>query len=128
MLCKPLFNRQARGVAPTAAADDLARSIASQLDGIEATMGAARARSSHLSVTVYLVGPAEYQTACISHGLALLVEDALRLGIQTGNRERIYAALDEGHADLAVTASPDGSVHGFAELGRERLVLVAAPA
>ncbi|WP_324695208.1 LysR family transcriptional regulator [Novosphingobium sp. RL4] len=129
MLGKPLFIRQARGVAPTAAADDLARSIASQLDGIEATMGAVRARSSHLSGTVHLVGPAEYLSARIGPALAPLVGEGLRLRIQTGNRERIYAALDEGHADLAVTASPpDGSVHGFAELGRERLVLVAAPA
>ncbi|MDH0127168.1 LysR family transcriptional regulator [Brucella intermedia GD04153] len=129
MLGKPLFIRQARGVTPTAAADDLARSIASQLDGIEATMGAAQARSSHMSGTVHLVGPAEYLSARIGPALAPLVGDGLRLRIQTGNRERIYAALDEGHADLAVTASPpDGSVHGFAELGRERLMLVAAPA
>jgi DNA-binding transcriptional LysR family regulator len=129
MLGKPLFIRQARGVAPTAAADDLARSIASQLDGIEATMGAAQARSSHLSGTVHLVGPAEYLSARIGPALAPLVGGGLRLRIQTGNRERIYAALDAGHADLAVTASPpDGSVHGFAELGRERLVLVAASA
>ncbi|MEE4454899.1 LysR family transcriptional regulator [Novosphingobium resinovorum] len=129
MLGKPLFIRQARGVAPTAAADDLARSIASQLDGIEATMGAAQARSNHLSGTVHLVGPAEYLSARIGPALAPLVGEGLRLRIQTGNRERIYAALDEGHADLAVTASPpDGSVHGFAELGRERLMLVAAPA
>ncbi|MBS7586108.1 LysR family transcriptional regulator [Ancylobacter defluvii] len=128
MLGKPLFIRQARGVAPTAAADDLARSIASQLDGIEATMGAAQARSSHLSGTVHLVGPAEYLSARICPALAPLVGEGLRLRIQTGNRERIYAALDEGHADLAVTASPPDGSHGFAELGRERLVLVAAPA
>ncbi|MBB2168147.1 LysR family transcriptional regulator [Gluconacetobacter aggeris] len=127
MLGKPLFIRQARGVAPTPAADDLARSVAAHLDGIEATMGAAQARSSHLSGTVHLVGPAEYLSARIAPMLAPLVHEGLRLRIQTGNRERIYAALDESHADLAITASPpDGNVHGFAELGRERLLLVAA--
>ncbi len=48
--------------------------------------------------------------------------------IQTGNRARIYAALDQGQADLAVTASkPDSRSLGFAELDRERLTLVAAP-
>ncbi|WP_018262671.1 substrate-binding domain-containing protein [Methylobacterium sp. WSM2598] len=53
----------------------------------------------------------------------------LRLRIGTGGRDRIYAALGEGHADLAVTASlPEGRGLGFAELGRERLLLVAAPA
>ncbi|WP_083850738.1 LysR substrate-binding domain-containing protein [Novosphingobium sp. Rr 2-17] len=52
-----------------------------------------------------------------------------RRSLWTGNRERIYAALDEGHADLAITASkPDGGNLGFAELDRERLLLVAAPA
>ncbi|WP_024277408.1 substrate-binding domain-containing protein [Xanthobacter sp. 126] len=82
-----------------------------------------------MSGTVHLVGPAEYLSARIGPALAPLVGEGLRLRIQTGNRERIYAALDEGHADLAVTASsPNGSVHGFAELGRERLMLVAAPA
>ncbi len=128
MLGKPLFVRQARGVAPTAAADDLARSVAAHLDGIETTMGAAQARSTHLSGTVHLVGPAEYLSARIGPALAPLAIEGLRLRIQTGNRDRIYAALEEGHADLAVTASPpDGNVHGFAELDRERLLLVAAP-
>jgi DNA-binding transcriptional LysR family regulator len=128
MLGKPLFIRQARGVAPTAVADDLARSVATHLDAIEATMGAAQARSSILSGTVHLVGPAEYLSAHIAPTLAPLVGEGLRLRIQTGNRERIYAALEEGLADLAFTASrPDGDVHGFAELGRERLLLVAAP-
>jgi len=129
MLGKPLFIRQARGVAPTPAADDLARQVAAGLDGIEATMAAARARSSQLSGTVHLVGPAEYLAARAAPTLASLVAEGLRLRIQTGNRERIYAALEGGHADLAVTASPpDGNVYGFAELGQERLLLVAAPA
>jgi DNA-binding transcriptional LysR family regulator len=128
MLGKPLFVRQARGVAPTAAADDLARSIAAQLDGIEAVMGAAQARSGALSGTVHLIGPADYLSARIAPLLAPLVGEGLRLRIQTGNRERLYAALDEGYADLAITASsPAGRSYGFAELDRERLVLVAAP-
>ncbi|MFT3691226.1 LysR family transcriptional regulator [Paenirhodobacter sp.] len=129
LLGKPLFIRQARGVAPTPAADDLARSIAMNLDGIEATMVAAQARSAHLSGTVHLIGPAEYLSMRVAPALVPLIAEGLQLRIQTGNRERIYAALDEGHADLAVTASPpEGKTHGFAELGRERLLLVAAPA
>jgi len=129
MLGKPLFRRQARGVSPTLAADDLARQIAANLDGIEAVMASARARSSQLNGTVHLVGPAEYLSARIGPALAPLVAEGLRLRVQTGNRERIYAALCEGHADLAVTASrPEGKGVGFAELGRERLMLVAAPA
>lgn len=129
MLGKPLFLRQARGVSPMPAADDLARQVAANLDGIEAVMASARARSAQLSGTVHLVGPAEYLSARIAPALSPLIAEGLRLRIQTGNRERIYAALAEGHADLAVTASkPEGKGVGFAELGRERLLLVAAPA
>jgi len=128
-LGKPLFIRQARGVAPTPAGDDLARSIAANLDGIEATMAAARARSGRLTGTVHLIGPAEYLAARVCPALAPLLADGLRLRIQTGDRERIYATLKDGHADLAVTASKPGDRGlGFAELGRERLLLVAAKA
>ncbi|HLO75491.1 MAG TPA: LysR family transcriptional regulator [Magnetospirillum sp.] len=128
-LGKPLFVRLARGVTPTAAADELARSVAAPLDGIAATMTAAQARSDHLAGTLHLIGPAEYLSARVVPALAPLVAQGLRLRVQTGNRERIYAALHEGLADLAVTASPpDDSRHGSAELGRERLLLVASPA
>ena len=128
VLGKPLFKREARGVAPTPAADDLARSIAAQLDGLEATMSIARARSPHLAGTVDLIGPAEYLAARVAPLLVPLMVEGLRFRIQTGNRQAIYSALDDGRADLAVTASPpNGKVHGFAGLGRERLVLVTSP-
>lgn len=128
MLGKPLFNRQARGVAPTPAADDLARLIAVQLDGLESTMSAAQARSPHLAGTVHLIGPAEYLASRIAPMLAPLTAEGLRFRILTGNRDAIYAALEAGHADLAITASsPDGKMLGFGEVGRERLVLVASP-
>lgn len=129
MLGRPLFRRLARGVEPTPAGDDLARQIAAQLDGLETVMAAARARSDRLFGTVHLVGSAEYLAARIAPMLAPLAAEGLRLRIQTGNRERIYAALDERVADLAVTASkPEGKGLCFAELGRERFLLVAAPA
>ncbi len=127
-LGKPLFLRQARGVRPTAAADDLAQAIAASLDHIEATMGAARARSDKITGTVHLIGPAEYLASRLTPLLKPLVAEGLRFRIQTGNRERIYAGLDGGHADLAVTASrPDGQRHGFTALETERQMLVAAP-
>ncbi|MGU3336620.1 LysR family transcriptional regulator [Methylobacterium mesophilicum] len=127
-LGKPLFLRQARGVRPTAAADDLAHAVAASLDHIEATMSAAGARSQHLTGTVHLIGPAEYLSGRLGPLLMPLAVEGLRFRIQTGNRERIYAGLDGDHADLAVTASrPDPQRYGFVELDTERQVLVAAP-
>ncbi len=129
MLGKPLFHRRARGVTPTPAADDLARSVALHLDEIEVTLGSLRTRSTHLSGTVHLAGPAEFLSARIAPALGPLAKDGLRFRLQTGNRERIYAALDEGLADLAITASaPDASRHDYAELGPERLILIASRA
>ena len=91
-------------------------------------MSQAQARSCELAGTVHLVGPAEYIGARVAPVLAPLASDGLRFRIQTGNRERIYAALDEGQADLAVTASlPDAERYGCVEIERERLLLVAAP-
>ncbi|MCJ2084747.1 LysR family transcriptional regulator [Methylobacterium sp. E-005] len=128
MLGKPLFLRGARGLTPTPAADDLARQVAERLDGLDAVMAASRARSTELAGTLHLVGPVEYLSARVGPALAPLVAEGLHLRIQTGNRARIYAALDQGQADLAVTASkPDSRSLGFAELDRERLALVAAP-
>lgn len=77
---------------------------------------------------MHLVGPAEYLSSKVAPALAPLAAEGLRFRIQTGNRERIYAALDDGQADLAVTASkPERQELGFAKLDTERLVLVAAP-
>lgn len=127
-LGRPLFERRARGVVPTPAADDLARSVAAHLDGIETAMSRAQARSGERAGTVHLVGPAEYLGARVAAVLVPLAAEGLRFRIRTGDRARIYAALEEGQADLAVTASaPDAERHGFAELDRERLLLVAAP-
>ncbi len=126
MMERPLFRREARGVVATPAADDLARSIAQHLDGLETTLHSALARSPHLAGTVHIVGPAEYMTSRLAPSLTPLVAEGLEFRIQTGNRDRIYSALDDGHADLAVTAShPTGQKHGFEPLDRERLVLVS---
>ncbi|WP_413204967.1 LysR family transcriptional regulator [Rhodospirillum sp. A1_3_36] len=124
----PLFFRRARGVTPTPAADDLAQAIAGHLDGIEAAMGAVRVRAATVTGTVHVIGPAEYLSARVAETLAPLIGQGLHLRIQTGNRTQIRTALAEGHVDLALLASPpDGPGWGFAEVGRERLIPLAAP-
>lgn len=129
VLEKQLFVRTARGVRATPAADDLARSIGSHLDAVEAGLSALKARSTVLSGSVCIAGPAEFMSFYLAPRLTGLVELGLCVRLLTGNRERIYGWLDDGTAELAVTASkPVARALGHALIARERLILVAAPA
>jgi DNA-binding transcriptional LysR family regulator len=126
---KSLFNRQARGVIPTAAAHDLAQIIGDHLDAIETGLTAAKARSTLISGRVTIAGPAEYLSErCGKKFADMIAAHGLQLRFLLGNRERIYAWLASGDADLAITASrPTDRALGFEETYRERLLLVAAP-
>ncbi len=90
--------------------------------------GVGHAGSTALAGTLHLVGPAEYLSARVGPALAPLVGEGLRLRIQTGNRARIYAALDQ---DRPTSPSPPRSRTAAAwaspSSNRERLTLVAAP-
>jgi DNA-binding transcriptional LysR family regulator len=126
---KPLFERKARGVAPTAAAHALAKEIAASLDHVEQALAKLRARSTTISGTIHIAGPAEFLTEWLAERLSAVIENGLAMRFHTGNRDQIYALLENGTADLAITAStPEGRQLGYAELHRERLLLVAAPA
>lgn len=128
VLEKPLFVRTARGVLPTPAVDELARMIGSHLDAVATAFSAVKARSLVLTGTVCIAGPAEFLGHRVAPSLAGLVDLGLKVRLLTGNRDRIYGWLDDGTAELAVTASrPASRSLGFAEIARERLLLVAAP-
>ena len=125
---KPLFTRAARGVEPTASAHALAVEIAGPLDAIGAALETVKARSPHLSGAVHIAGPPEFLTEAFAPKLARLTELGLTLRLHPGDRTRIYQLLADGVADLAVTAStPTDRALGYAELARERFVLVSAP-
>lgn len=124
-----LFERGARGLRPTPAADDLARSVAAHLDALDGAMTAAKARSAEIAGTVHLAGPAEFMSEKIMPVLVPLMREGLSFRVRTGGRERIYDLLEAGEVDLAVTASePSAKRLGFAEIARERLLIVAPPA
>lgn len=128
-LGRMLFKRGARGLKPTVAADDLARSVAAYLDGIEGALAAAKARSSELAGTVHLAGPAEFMSDQVMPLLAPLMAEGISFRVRVGGRERLYELLEEGVVDLAVTASgPELKTVGYAEIGRERLLLVGSVA
>lgn len=123
---KQLFTRKARGVSPTSAGDELARAIAPHLDALEAKLGALKIQSG-LEGTVHIAGPAEYLSARIAAQLSTLATSGLRFRFQIGNREKVRSLLAQGAVDLAITAwRPDETEHGFAEIGRERLLLVGS--
>ncbi|WP_457588799.1 LysR family transcriptional regulator [Ensifer canadensis] len=125
---KTLFTRQARGVAPTAAADELARSIAPHLDALEASLDVLKLWPGSVEGTVHLAGPVEFLSARLVPAILSLQGQGLKFRLQTGNRDRVRTLLNEGAVDLAVTTSkPDETTHGHVEIGRERLLLVASP-
>lgn len=127
LIDKKLFVRHARGVKPTAIADDLARSIAPHLEQIEAKFDAVRLRIGSLAGTIHLAAPAEFLSAKVLPAIASLLVHDIKVRIHLGGRERIYQLLDNGTVDLAITASqPKNKAFEFTEIARENLILVAA--
>lgn len=124
---KSLFERRHRGVEPSNAAHDLAGQVANHLDAIEQKVASVRTRSSDVSSTITLAGPAEYISYVASAQLANLLQAGnVDVVVLPGNREQIYSALDTGVADMAITASlPDNKIYDYEVLDSEELVLVA---
>ncbi|MBS0849011.1 LysR family transcriptional regulator [Citrobacter sp. JGM124] len=124
---KPLFIRQPRGVTSTAAADELARSVAPHLDSIEMKLATYRLGQAE-GGTVHIVGPSDFIHNRLASSLATLIPDGFNFRLHTGNKQQIYALLDSGTMDLAITASmPDEHQYAFAHLLTERMMLVFAP-
>ncbi|ORM70305.1 LysR family transcriptional regulator [Pantoea rwandensis] len=124
---KRLFIRQARGVSATEAADELARSVSPFIDGLEDKLSSFRSGPVR-GGTVNLAGPPDFIHSRLGAVMAPLMSEGYRLRFHTGNKQRIYALLQEGSVDLAVTASmPDERLYGYAHLLTERMLLVHAP-
>ena len=130
-LKKKLFVRHARGIDPTAIAHDLARSIDSHIESIELGFTAVQARASNISGTIHLAGPGEFLDNRVIPALASLMAHDIRIRIHLGGTEKIYALLNDGTVDLAITAScpeAENRALGYEEIKEETFVLVAAPA
>ncbi|MFJ2319624.1 LysR family transcriptional regulator [Pseudomonas sp. NPDC087817] len=124
---KPLFQRLPRGVEPTEAGDELARSVAPFLDGLESKIASLRPGLMK-GGTVHLVGPSDFIHAQVAARLAPLMNEGFTLRFHTGAKKRIYEMLDSKQIDFAITASmPDEHSHGYAHLLTERMLLVYAP-
>lgn len=126
-LGRPLFVRQARGVSPTSAADELARKIAPHLDALlEITEGAPGEEQG--GRTVHLCGPPEFTALRVLPALAQLVEHGLTLRAAFADTEESLTGLAEGHYDLVLTTDrPRGELLSATPLCDEELVLVTGP-
>jgi DNA-binding transcriptional LysR family regulator len=125
-LGRPLFERRPRGVAPTAAADDLARRVAVPLDALEAVIVAQTPGPA--MATVHLGGPAEFLSEQVLPALADLPATGLKLTATFGLPDDLVAKLTAGQLDLIVTATrPRHSGLTVTPLYDEEFMLVAAP-
>lgn len=127
-LGRPLFIRLPRGVAPTAAADLLARRIADPLDQLSAlTATPLDGMPVPLAGVVQLGGPVEYLTARTLPALADLIPRGLELRVTFGVADELLGAVRAGSVDLAVlTTRPRRRGLRFEPLYDEEFVLVAA--
>ncbi|HEU5028640.1 MAG TPA: LysR family transcriptional regulator [Spirillospora sp.] len=118
-----LFDRLARGAAPTPAADELAADVAGPLDALAAATGGTGEPGP-----VRLAGPAEMLSVLVLPALAPLAGHGLRLRVTTGLADDLLAGLRQGRFDLVVsTTRPRGRVVAADPLMDEEFVLVAAP-
>ena len=125
---RTLFERHPHGVNPTPAGDELASDIADRLDLAEAALASARARSAAMAGTVRIVGHADFLSEVVAPQLVPLLEDGLRVRMETADLDGVITALVDGHCDLGISAFPIGDRRLSSELVHtEPLIAVAAP-
>ncbi|WP_344207293.1 LysR family transcriptional regulator [Nonomuraea bangladeshensis] len=123
-LDRPLFDRLARGVAPTPAADELARRVAPGLDALDEVV----ASELPSDEAVHLGGPAEFLSEVVMPMLAPLVRDGLRLRVTLGLSDDLLAGLAAGRLDLVLsTIRPRLRGVQADPVYDEEFLLVAAP-
>ncbi|MFD6873380.1 MULTISPECIES: LysR family transcriptional regulator [unclassified Streptomyces] len=127
-LGRPLFDRRARGVTPTAIGDELAHKAAPHLDALLRITENER-ESAGSSRTLHLAGPPEFLSLWVLPALAPLVVQGQTLRTAfTSDARTTLEGLGAGQHDLVVTAArPRGGLFTASVLCDEELVLVAAP-
>ncbi|MDJ1131709.1 LysR family transcriptional regulator [Streptomyces iconiensis] len=124
---RPLFVRQARGVAATTVGEELAHRVAPHLDALM-EITESRLGEEATGRTLYLAGPPEFTSLRALPALAPLVERGMALRAAFGSAEESLDGLAAGHYDLALsTARPRGELMSTTPLCDEEHILVAAP-
>ncbi|PZF83839.1 LysR family transcriptional regulator [Jiangella anatolica] len=122
-LGRTLFDRLPRGVAPTAAADELARRVAEPLDALESVTLA-----DDDPAAVHVGGPAEFVCEQVLPALAGLIAGGLQVRTTFGLPDGLLDGVADGRLDLAVLSVRPRRRGIVAEaFYDEEFALVAAP-
>ncbi|GIF16818.1 LysR family transcriptional regulator [Actinoplanes teichomyceticus] len=125
----PLFVRGARGVTPTAAADDLARRLDGPMDALTGVAAGLHEAAEPAGRTLHLGGPAELMTARVLPALAGTIAAGVSVRVRLGLADDLLTELSQGRLDLVVSAIRPRRAGLHAEpLCDEEFVLVADPA
>ncbi|MFE9836614.1 LysR family transcriptional regulator [Streptomyces sp. NPDC005551] len=128
-LGRELFERQPRGVTPTAVADELAAQVAAPLDALSAVAERGGPGADQVPEPVHMAGPAELLCTRALPALAPLTARGVRLRVGTGLTDELLDGLRGGRYDLVIaTSRPRGRALTSVPLGDEEFVLVASAA
>jgi DNA-binding transcriptional LysR family regulator len=100
-LGEPLFDRLPHGMAPTVAADALARQVTAPLDELDEVITAGQ--PAQPGRAVHLGGPAELTCSLVLPSLAPLIAGGLRLRVSLGLPDELAGALAGGGLDLMIS-------------------------
>ncbi|MEO0360282.1 MAG: LysR family transcriptional regulator [Pseudomonadota bacterium] len=126
---RPLFQRHARGVSPTEAADELVREVGDAFELAEAAVERVRVRSDAPDGVVHFGAPAEFANARLAPALTALTAAGLRPRVRLGGRAQLYEWFESGEIDIGVVASePRIAAVDWRPVYVERLFLVGVEA
>ncbi|RQW62613.1 LysR family transcriptional regulator [Vibrio viridaestus] len=103
---RKLFTREANGVAPTKAAEELALDIGDKLDAAESALSMARSRSMDMEGVIQIIGHADFLAEVVTPRLVPLLKSDIRVRAHSGDGGLVHNMLVEGHCDLGFTAHP----------------------
>ncbi|MGF6822104.1 DNA-binding transcriptional LysR family regulator [Microbacterium sp. ZKA21] len=121
-----LFTRTARGMLPTARADQLAARLSDPFDRLADALGGA----GHGAVvhSIRIGAAAEFTASIMMPALAAAVASGLQVHVTTGLADDLLDAARAGRLDLVVSSvRPRGRALAAAGLVDEEFVLVASP-
>jgi hypothetical protein len=98
---RDLFTRTSRGIIPTAAAHELARSSGPHIDALE--LSGETAQISDYEGTVHLGGPIEFLTERVLPSLSQLIRNGLGFRVTVASPDELIDQLSKHTIDLAVS-------------------------